>query len=172
MSNLLEKLQGGDMRSIGRVDEVVVEVGNNAEGFAELIEGLFHEDALIRMRAADAVEKISRKYPELLPPHQEKILRHFAEHKLEDAVKMSMPLLFGYFSLEDEDLGLVVNTLQQWINSTKNKFVKVMCMQGLTDQALKHEWLKDEVIAIIHEQMAKGSASIKARGRILLKKLS
>ena len=171
MNDLLKKLQGGDMRSIGRADEVVAEVGENENLFTDLVEGLFQEDGLIRMRAADAIEKIVRKNRPLLYPYQYQILEHFSTPKLQDEVKMSLPLLLGYMKLEEERLSLVLENLHRWLGNAKNKFVKVMCMQGLADQALQHEWLLQEVIATIEAQMVEGSASIKARGRILLKKL-
>ena len=63
VDNLLAKLQGGDRRSIGRVDEVVREVLADPSLFRLLFEGMLHEDPLIRMRAADAPEKDHRTAP-------------------------------------------------------------------------------------------------------------
>jgi hypothetical protein len=59
MDTILRKLEDGDRRSIGRVNEVVSEVIKNSALFKQLIGGLFVEDPLVRMRAADAIEKIS-----------------------------------------------------------------------------------------------------------------
>ena len=68
MHALLKKLQGGDRRSIGKVDEVVDQVLGSAVLFEELIKGMLVVDPLIRMQSADAVEKISRVKPEWLRP--------------------------------------------------------------------------------------------------------
>jgi len=65
---LLIKLQGGDRRSIGQVDQVVDNVLGSPSLFGELIGGLFVEDPVIRMRSADAVEKITLVKPDLLKP--------------------------------------------------------------------------------------------------------
>lgn len=64
MRGLLRFLEGGDRRSIGRSNEVADFVLRDRERFAELFEGLFHADARVRMRAADALEKVSAKHPE------------------------------------------------------------------------------------------------------------
>ena len=55
---LLEQLAGGDRRSIGRSNEVVATVLADPELLSVLFSGLDHDDPLIRMRAADAREKI------------------------------------------------------------------------------------------------------------------
>ena len=72
--NLLAQLTGGDRRSIGRANQVAAAVLQSPETFPELIKGLWSEDSLVRMRAADAVEKISRQKPELLHPYKKELL--------------------------------------------------------------------------------------------------
>ncbi len=61
MDKLLQKLEGGDMRYIGYSDEVVAEVLANPARFEPLFQGLYHADPRVRMRAADALEKISTR---------------------------------------------------------------------------------------------------------------
>ena len=55
MGGLLEKLQGGDRRSIGRVDEVVAEVLDEPALFDTLFYGMLSDDPLIRMRAPGGI---------------------------------------------------------------------------------------------------------------------
>jgi hypothetical protein len=57
MTDLLKKLAGGGLRSIGRSNEVVAQVIESPALISELFEGLFHEDARVRARASDALEK-------------------------------------------------------------------------------------------------------------------
>lgn len=66
MPGLLEKLAGGDCRSIGRSNKVVADVLRNPSLFPGVFAGLLEEDPLIRMRAADAIEKITARIPKLL----------------------------------------------------------------------------------------------------------
>jgi hypothetical protein len=57
---ILSLLAGGDRRTIGRADEVAAMVSKAPELFPELIAGLWSESPLVRMRAADASEKVTR----------------------------------------------------------------------------------------------------------------
>ncbi len=72
---LLQKLTGGDRRSTGRVEEVVAEVLAKPKYFRLVFEGMLAEDPLVRMRAADAVEKISLQHPEYLRPFNKETAR-------------------------------------------------------------------------------------------------
>ena len=75
LPKILSKLQGGDRRSIGKVDEVVSAVRKEADLFNELVPGLFDEDPVVRMRTADAMEKLTLDNPEFLRPFKDKLLR-------------------------------------------------------------------------------------------------
>lgn len=72
--SLLALLAGGDRRSIGRADQVATTVLRSPRLFPRLIQGLWSADSLVRMRAADAVEKISREKPELLRRYKKELL--------------------------------------------------------------------------------------------------
>jgi len=52
MGRILQKLKGGDLRSIGRAEEVVQDILNNPVLFAEVFEGMLDDDPLVRMRSA------------------------------------------------------------------------------------------------------------------------
>ncbi len=64
MDSVLDKLLGGDRRSIGRADEVFY--------------GMTHADLLIRMRCSDVIEKVCRLYPEYLQPYREPLIKDVA----------------------------------------------------------------------------------------------
>jgi hypothetical protein len=55
MTDLINLLRGGDLRSIGQSD-TVVQLINNQEQFDELFELLFHSDRRIVMRSADSMK--------------------------------------------------------------------------------------------------------------------
>ncbi len=79
MNKILEKLTGGDLRSIGRSDEVVAEVLAEPSLFGDLFSGVTADDPVVRMRAADAVEKITLERAELLEPYRQVILNEIAK---------------------------------------------------------------------------------------------
>jgi hypothetical protein len=78
MSDLLEKLEGGDRRSIGRVEEVVAQVLNDPSLFKVVFDGMLSHDPLVRMRSADAVEKITAQHPEYLQPYKKMLIQQVA----------------------------------------------------------------------------------------------
>lgn len=70
MHPLLKKLSGGDRRSIGRSNEVVAHVLAHLAHFRYVFEGLATDDPVVRMRSADAIEKITAQRPDLLRPYK------------------------------------------------------------------------------------------------------
>ena len=72
-------LEGGDRRSIGRADEVARLILKQPRHFRELIACLWHDDPIVRMRAADAAEKVSAKKPRLLDRRKPELLGLLAE---------------------------------------------------------------------------------------------
>ena len=64
MMKILSRLRGADRRSIGNVDEVIDAVQKRPDLFKDLVNGLFDRDPVVRMRAADAMEKLSSKNPQ------------------------------------------------------------------------------------------------------------
>ena len=72
-------LKGGDRRSIGRSDQVAKLVLRAPGRFGKLIECLWNDDPIVRMRAADAAEKVSAVQPGLLKPYKTELLSLLAE---------------------------------------------------------------------------------------------
>jgi hypothetical protein len=54
-------LQGGDRRSLGRANQVAALVLGQPKRFPELLECMWCDDPVVRMRAADAAERISEQ---------------------------------------------------------------------------------------------------------------
>lgn len=72
---ILDELRGRDRRSIGRSNQVVTIVRRKPALFPALIDGMHHDDELVRMRAADAVEKLTVTNPEWLPPFTAQLMK-------------------------------------------------------------------------------------------------
>jgi len=60
MNDIIDKLRGGDIRSIGRANDVVDEVRKNPQLFGYVFAGLYDSDPVVRMRAADVIEKVKK----------------------------------------------------------------------------------------------------------------
>ena len=75
MSNDFKELLavGGKSNSLGKANEVIELVLKDRQRLNELYNCLFDEDAWVRMRAADAFEKVCRQHPGWLLPYIDKI---------------------------------------------------------------------------------------------------
>jgi hypothetical protein len=77
--NIADLPDGSDKRSIGRANEVAERVQREPRRFRELIECLGSDNPVLRMRAAEAAEKVSAKKPRLLDRYKPELLGLLAE---------------------------------------------------------------------------------------------
>lgn len=168
MDNVLRKLEGGDRRSIGRVKEVVEDVVNDPSLFGAIFNGMLSNDPVIRMRSADAVEKITLKHPEYLQPYKKRLIQRVAKSKQQE-VRWHAGQMFPRLDLSEKESKIIVEILLDYLDD-KNKIVKTFSMQALADLAEKNASLRSQVISILQELSKTGSAAIKNRRQKLLKK--
>ncbi len=169
MHPILEKLKGGGRRSIGRANEVVRQVLRNPALLGELFKGMRSGDPLVRMRAADAAEKVTAQRPDLLQPFkrsllhtianidQQEVRRHVAQmiprlHLTPTERVRAAGILFAYFSL-------------------KSKIVRTFALQALVSLSYHDPELPKRVTKVLHQVVKTGSPALKARGRELLEQV-
>jgi hypothetical protein len=169
MHALLQKLQGGDRRSIGKVQEVVVDVRNDFSLFEVLVDGLFAEDPLIRMRAADALEKITADFPEYLQSFKPRLIRLTGDTTQQE-VKWHLAQILPRLKLGPDEKKEIVKKLFLYLND-KSKIVVTFALQALADLAVEDKNLQPRIIRVLEEFTQTGSPAIKSRGRKLLKQL-
>jgi len=167
--NILVLLKGGDRRSIGRVDEVTAAVSKNLEMFPELIQGLWSVDPLVRMRAADATEKITRRNPELLQRYKRELLGLMAETKQQE-LRWHLAAMVPRLELNVTERERVHSLLNSYLQDPSS-IVKTSALQALADLAAEHSSIRPEVIEILRQSAQNGTPAMKARSRKLLLKL-
>lgn len=166
---LLEELAGGDRRSIGRSDWVVQEVLDNAALFGALFAGLSHEDPLIRMRAADAMEKITVRRPEWLKPYKKRLLVLAAltdQQELRWHIAQMLPRL----ALTRREEYQAVEVLRRYLDDPSS-IVRTFSLQALADLSTHDQDLRAEVISLLRSVLRTGTPAMKSRARKLLKRL-
>jgi hypothetical protein len=170
MHALLKKLEGGDRRSIGSAGEVVEDVLKDSSLFEILIDGLFVDDPLIRMRASDAAEKITADFPEYLQPFKQRLIR-LAGQTAQQEVKWHLAQILPRLDLEPKDKKIIIKNLFSYLND-KSKIVVTFALQALADLAVEDKKLRSRVIGVLKELTETGSPAVKSRGRKLLEKLN
>ena len=169
MTNILNKLQGGDLRSIGDANKVAREITNNPELFKVVFQGLYDDDPVLRMRAADAVEKASQKRPELLVGYTSQIIS-ILESVDQQEVCWHMAQISPRLDLTSDEEKQILTLLKRLL-SHKSRIVRVSALDAMTTFAERDETIVAEVKEIIKEQMKSGAPSIVSRGRKLLQRL-
>jgi len=170
MHALLEKLKGGDFRSIGRSEEITKTVLSQPELFAVLLSGLTSDDALVRMRAADAAEKVSAIHPEWLAPYKRYLLDEVAKIDQQE-VRWHAALLFTRLELTKPERMRAASILKSWLED-KSRIVQTFSLQALADLSKRDAGLRSEVKRLIEEKVKTGPPSVQSRGRKLLKEFS
>ena len=131
MNEILELLQGGDRRSIGRANEVVNMVQKNPAHFELLFQGFYESNPVIRMRTADAIEKVTSAAPELLIPYKQDFLA--LVHQINQMeVLWHFAQIIPRLSLSTEEIKTVYPSIEKYL-SHPSAIVKTSAMQCLYD---------------------------------------
>ena len=164
--NILAQLAGGDRRSIGHSEQVAAVVSRDPGLFSGLIAGLWSEDPLIRMRAADAAEKVSRKNPALLQPHKKELLGLMAEAQQQELC-WHLAVMVPRLSLNSREREYAASVLENYLEF-RSSIVKTFALQGLADLAQRDAHLRPGAIEILREAEKNGTPAMKARSRKML----
>ena len=162
-------LAGGDRRSIGRADAVAALVLEQPELFAELIAGLWDTDPLVRMRAADATEKVSVKRPEVLHPFKAEILGLLAEAQ-EQELRWHLAQMVPRLPLTLEECARAASVLRDYLDD-RSSIVKTFAMQALADLTSIDAALLPDMVELLLQVTRNGTPAMRARGRKLLARL-
>jgi len=133
LNDVLKKLEGGDRRSIGRVSDVVAEVFNDPSLFEVVFNGMLSDDPIIRMRSADAVEKITAKHPEYLQPYKKKLIQQVARIDQQE-VRGHVAQMFPRLELSEEEQAVVVEILLDYLNDKSKISRRFPCKPWLISQ--------------------------------------
>lgn len=162
-------LKGGDRRSIGRANQIAKLVLADPKRFAELLKCLWNEDPIVRMRAADAAEKVSVTRPELLQPHKREFLGLLAEAE-QIELRWHVALMVPRLALSAPERRRASAALQRYLND-RSSIVRTFALQGLAGLARQDANLIESVKSTLEESLRTGTPAMKARARKLLNEL-
>jgi hypothetical protein len=164
--NILPLLEGGDRRTIGRADRIAATVVKDPSLFPPLIAGLWCENPLVRMRAADAAEKVTRDDPSLLQPFKKELLGLMAETTQQE-LRWHLAAMIPRLALNSAEQKLVVSLLEGYLED-RSSIVKTFALQGLADLAVGDPSMRPAVTEMLREATRSGTPAMKARSRKLL----
>jgi hypothetical protein len=167
--NILSLLEGEDRRTIGRSDEVAAAVLKNPKLFSGLIAGLWSVDAVVRMRAADATEKVTRKNREVLQGYKKELLGLLAEAE-EQELRWHLAAMIPRLALNAKERQRAAALLSGYLED-RSSIVRTFALQGLADLAEQDAGMRARVVEILREAARKGTPAMRARSRKLLVQL-
>ncbi len=159
-------LEGGDRRSIGNSNRVAALVLRQPERFAELIECLWHADPVVRMRAADAAEKVSVKRPELLAPFKPDLFA-LAEQTSQAELRWHLAQMIPRLHFASQERERAAAILRGFLGD-RSSIVKTSAIQALADLARGIPGMETDVLALLERTCRTGTPAMKARSRRLL----
>jgi hypothetical protein len=162
-------LSGGDRRSIGKSDDVVAEVLADARLFGALFDCMLDDDPLVRMRAADATEKITALRPDFLRPYKTQLIKRVSKIEQQE-VRWHVAQLFSRLELNKSERREIVLILNGYLED-KSKIVKTFAMQALADIAGQDGQLRPSILKQLEKLTKEGSPAMQSRGRKLLEQL-
>ena len=170
MHPTVRRLEGGNRRSLGHVAEVVAEAMDDPELFDALVACLLSGDAVVRLRAADAIEKVSARHPEYLRSHKGFLIRQAGRSEQKE-VRWHLAQMLPRLALSPKERRRVVGLMIGYLEDASS-IVKTNAMQALADLAGCDPALRPSVMLHLRELTAIGTPAMKARGRTLLRAMS
>ena len=166
MDEIIAKLKEGDLRTIGNVPDLVELILDDPDLFDVVIRGMAHSDPGVRMRASDAVEKISRSFPEYLEPYKEFLLTKVMQQTQQE-VRWHLAQIIPRLELSEPERRKTVNELFEFLDD-ESKIVQTNALQTLVDLAWKDDQLFGEVKKAVEELSVTGSPAVRNRAGKLL----
>src|SRR5258708_5310371 len=164
--NILPLLAGGDRRTIGRADQVAAMVSKAPKLFPGLIAGMWSEDALVRMRATDAAEKVTRTNRELLRPYKKELLGLLAE-ATEQELRWHLAAMVPRLALNEKEKQVAMSCLNRYLED-RSSILKTVALHALAEFSHGDRKIRPGVIETLRESARSGTPAMKARGRKLL----
>jgi hypothetical protein len=171
VGKILERLSGGDLRSIGRANKIVGEAIQDPKLIPELFAGVRTADPVIKARCADVLEKLAARRPELIQPFCRMVLNDWIKTPQQE-VRWHAALILSHLALPALQRRRAATIMWEWMGSEKSNIVRVSSLEALVRFAQDDASLRRRVLNSLRLHGKNGAPSIRARSRILLKRLT
>jgi HEAT repeat protein len=145
-------LRGGDPRSLGGAGEAVELVLNDPDRLPELLDCLAEDDAVVRMRAGDALEKVARRQPDLIPPYLDRLLAEPAGLD-QPSVQWHLAQIVGEVPLTDDQHRRAVQLLRRYLEHGTDWIVLTSAMTSATTLALDDTTLRGWLVPALRHRV-------------------
>jgi hypothetical protein len=159
-------LSGGDRRSIGRAAEVVAAVRASPRRLTSLVAALGGVDPIVALRAADAIEKLSRTDSARLRRYRATIL-HEAVRTKEPATRWNLIQTLSRLPAGRLADRALARRLEVWYLTDRSAIVQTCALDALVAMGERDALLRPAACRVFADARASGSAAVRARARRL-----
>jgi hypothetical protein len=167
-------LEGKGRIATGRAEEVAALVLAQPPRVEKILECLWDDDPGVVNRAAQALERVTRKgEPRLLArlnSWKTSLLGLLAE-AVENKLRWHLAFIVPRLRLTRLECDRAAAVLQSWLEDESSSIVKTMALQGLVDLTRQEPALLPTVLDLLRVHGRSGTPAMRARSRILLKDL-
>ncbi len=162
---------GGKKNSLGRAEEIVQIVLNDRSRLDELYDCLFEDDAWVRMRAVDALEKVCRVHPEWLEPYVERLLHEVAVID-QASIQWHLAEMFNEINLSPTQLQKAITIMKRNISSKDADWIVASnSMETLASYVANGLLPSSELAYLLKIQQTHHSKAVVKRATRLLEQL-
>lgn len=162
MNDLHSYLAGGDLRSIAQVNQLLPFI-RSQQDFDMLFQYVYADDRLMVMRAADAIEKITKDHPAFLDAHKDELIA-LLDQAQDKEFKWHLALLVSRIQLTRAEAAHIWHTLATWATDpAESKIVRVNALQSLYDFTKKYPHLEKDFEQTVEAVGKEHIPSINAR---------
>ncbi len=154
---------GGRSNSLGRAGEVLALLREDPARLDELVACVSDDDAWVRMRAVDTLEKLVRERPSLGQPYLPHVLDDLTRSE-QPSVQWHVAQLLTLLDLDDDQRSRAVRWLADRLRTTDVDWI--VAAQSMTTLVGLHRdghVPTDDVVALLEVQTAHRSASVRRK---------
>lgn len=162
---------GGKSNSLGRANEVIDVVLQDKTRFGELYDCLFNDDAWVRMRAADCLEKVCRLHPDWIEPYIDRMSKELVFSD-QPSIQWHIAQIYREVTLTPSQKKFAIGWLKKRLASHKADWiVAANSMDTLAQFVRDGSVPKSEFSALLEIQCQHKSKSVVRRANKLLSEL-
>jgi hypothetical protein len=170
-ATLERELSGGDPRSLGRADDVVRRVLARPARVSELFECVLGADEIVRMRAADALEKVCREKPALLQTFKRRLFTEVAAID-QPSVQWHLAQMLARIELTAAERARAIRLLESNLARYDDWIVVNLTLEALAKFARDDASFRDRFVRIVARHVGSRHKSVASRARRLLDELA
>lgn len=143
---------------------------NNLSNLTELISIFYTEKEPLPQKASWVLATINEKQSDLLNKHLNKFIERLPSFS-SNTIKRNILHILSSHKIPQNLQGKLVDTCFKYmLNTDETVAVKLYAMQCIANISIEHPELKEELKAVITDQLPKTTAAFHARAKMVLKK--